>query len=157
MKQILSLKKGWFIFAYLVGAMYFVYYLLWREDVTSDMEFANIMLVVFAHIFTFGACAKSEKNATRRKVLARELAIFVAVFSVFIFFTPKVMGLVGGYALFVVLGYFQTNALKSKDVLKHIPMAKSKDEAVSLSDDRLKYALWIMLSAVPLFTLYWNI
>ena len=157
MKQILDTKKGWFVLAYFVGAMYFLYYILWREDINRDAEFANIMLMVFAHIFTLGACLFSDRNATRRRLLLRELAIFLPAFSVFIFFTPKVMGLIGGYAIFAALGYFQTGALKGKDVFEHIDKAKSEGEATHLSDEQLKYALWLVVTAVPLLTLYWHI
>ncbi|MBR1915570.1 MAG: hypothetical protein IJ830_03935 [Alphaproteobacteria bacterium] len=155
--ELLKIKKGWFVLAYFVGVMYFVYSILWREDIKGNAEFANIMLMVFAHVFTLGACAFSDKNATRRRLLLRELAIFVPVFSVFIFFTPRVMGLIGGFAIFAALGYFQTGALKGKDVFEHIAKAKSEDEATSLSDEQLKYALWLVLTAVPMFTLYWHI
>ena len=157
MKQILNTKKGWFIASYLLGVMYFVYSILWREDINGNAEFANIMLMVFAHFLTLGACAFSDKNATRRRLLLRELAIFAPVFACFIFFTPKVMGLVGGFAIFAALGYFQTGALKGKDVFDHIDKAKSEAEATHLSDDQLKYALWLVLTAVPLLTLYWHI
>ena len=157
MKKILETKKGWFIASYLLGVMYFVYSILWREDINGNAQFANIMLMVFAHVLTLGACAFSDKNATRRRLLLRELAIFVPVFSVFIFFTPRVMGLIGGFAIFAALGYFQTSALKGKDVFEHIAKAKSEDEATSLSDDQLKYVLRLVLTAVPLLTLYWHI
>lgn len=157
MKQILNTKKGWFVLAYFVGAMYFLYYILWREDINGDAEFANIMLMVFAHIFSLGACAFSDRNATRRRLLLRELAIFMPVFACFVFFTPKTMGLIGGYAIFAALGYFQTGALKGKDVFDHIAKAKTEAEATHLSDDQLKYALRLVLTAVPLLTLYWHI
>ena len=62
MKQILNTKKGWFIASYLLGVMYFVYSILWREDINGNAQFANIMLMVFAHIFTLGACAFSDRN-----------------------------------------------------------------------------------------------
>lgn len=155
--KLLEIKKGWFVFSYLLGMMYFLYYILWRGDISSDAKFANVALMVFAHVFTLGACAFSDKNKMRRRLIIRELALFAPIFSCFVFFTPNTMGLVGGFGIFSALGYFQTGALKGKDVFDHIDKAKSEAEATHLSDDQLKYALWLVLTAVPMFTLYWNI
>ena len=156
MKTIAKAKKGWFIFSYAIGVMYFIYYLLWHEK-SYDAQFANIMLLVLAHFLTIGASSICEKHPVRVKLLWRTLAIFVALFSCFIFFTPEVMGLVGGYALFCGIGFVHTKLIKEQEMFSHIKRAERQEDASEFSDKQWKYIFWIGLSLVPLFFCYWNI
>ena len=155
MKSILKEKKGWFIFAYLVGAMYFTYYLVWRER-SADSVFANVMLVMFAHIFIIGAHALCKSEA-RRKLLWRTLSIFVACFSTYLFFTPETMGMIGGYAMFCAIGFVHTKLLKEKEMFAHISKAATAEEASEFSDKQWKYIIWGAFSVLLLFLLYWNV
>ena len=157
MKSLLKAKKGWFIFTYLVGMAYFTYYLVFHKDDNADAMFANIMLIVFAHVFTLGASSICDERLVRRKLLWRTFAIFVALFSIFLFFTPQTMGLIGGYVSFCGIGFIHTRIIKEEDMFAHLKKAETADDASKFSDRQWKYILWGAFSLLPLFLLYWNI
>ncbi len=153
MKEILKIKRGWAIVAYVIGLLYFALY-LWVEK-NSEAAFASIMIVVLAHIAGIWAMAIAPKSS-RRKIIFRTFGLWFAVFSTVLFFTPTVLGLVASFASYVIIGYLHTSLLDDKTVFSNIPLG-----AVIVQDDfdgtrQWKLALWAIWTFTPLIA-YWNI
>ena len=86
-------SKGWFIFSYIIGMMYFIMYILWKEN-NSEALFANGYLMILSHFCTFVALAICGNRVVRRQIIWKTFTIFVALLGVFIFWTPCIMSLV---------------------------------------------------------------
>ena len=156
MKEILKTSKGWFIFSYIIGMMYFIMYILWKEN-NSEALFANGYLMILSHFCTFVALAICGNRVVRRQIIWKTFTIFVALLGVFIFWTPCIMSLVGGYAAFCIIGLIHIRLIKEQDMFGHIKKAESPEDASQLSDKQWKYILWAGISFAPLLLCYWQI
>lgn len=149
MKEILKIKRGWAIASYVIGLLYFALY-VWVEK-NSEAVFASIMVVVLAHIAGIWAMVIVPKSS-RRKIMFTTFGLWFAMFSMVLFFTPTVLGLVASFASYVVIGYLHTSLLDNKTILSHTPlMADCAD-----NNQEWKLALWAIWTFVPLVA-YWNI
>jgi len=156
MKGLLNTKKGWFWLTYVAGMVSFVLYLLFTPKSVAA-SYANTDLMVFAHMFTLGACSICERWKVRRKILRRSFATFVMIFSTVVLLAPQTMGLVAAYALFCGIGYYHIRILKEEDLFGHIKMAERPEDMSELSDRQFKYVFWAVMSSLPLLFLYWGV
>lgn len=143
----LSLHRGWFIGFYAVGiALSIIYFCLIRHDESAGT--ANLLLVLTSHGLLVGAMALAKRGAHIRYIW-RTFTIYQAVVGVIFVVCPSVMGMVGAFAAFVVIGYLHTRVVDLTPYL-HVLDPKIKE---SKND---QYALWAMVCVVSLILFYWQ-
>ncbi|MBQ7659380.1 MAG: hypothetical protein IJS26_01355 [Alphaproteobacteria bacterium] len=147
MKKMLSMNKWWFIAAYVLGVLACIVYVFSVEHGEAEGS-ANTMLMVASHGLLIGALALAPKAAHTRYI-ARTFALYIFIVGAMLMVCPPVMGMVGTFAAYVVVGYLHTRVIDLTPYL-HVLDPKAKE---GKSD---KYALWVMICVVSLILFYWQ-
>ncbi len=149
MRTILKAHRAWFWVVYILGLAYMAIYLVAAKN-EGEAWFANMCILVLSHVFVVSAYVLTNSKM-RQKLLLRTFACFVMAYGCLLTLTPKVLGLIGAYALFLSIGWVHVRIIKDTDILPNDGEGMSAKEIASS-----KYLLWIMISITMLFMLYWN-
>lgn len=157
----LQMKKGWFIAAYIFGVLFFVLYCYTNKDAMMDsMAYnlpagANSQVFVMANILSLVAAFVYAEGENRKRIL-RSLALYAFATAEVLVVCPTNMGLVGGYALFLLTGFYQVRLTDEKKLFSFLGL-NDEDKKDGISDRQAKYYMWGLISVVMFLLLYWNV
>lgn len=157
----LQMKKGWFIAAYIFGVLFFVFYCYTNKDAMLDsMAYnlpagANSQMFVLANVLSLIAAFAYAEGENRKKIL-RSLALYAFVTAEMWTICPENMGLVGGYAMFLLTGLYHVRLTDEKKLFSSLRL-KDEDEKGDISEKKAKYYLWGLISVVMFLLEYWHV
>ena len=153
-------KKGWtFIAAYILGLSAFVMYEVIEKDNFMDgfgynlPAGAHALVFFMAHVLSLSAAflyAEGEK----RRIILRSFALYVFLTGMLVLITPTVMGLIGGYTLFVLTGRYH---IRFVDMDAMMAPFETKEENKEFSDHDIRLTFWLMISIMMFVLSYWNL
>ena len=141
----MQLKRGWFIAAYVFAVFFFVVYEIINKDVMLNSLAGNLPAgtnsqVFFMANFLAAFAAFLYANGENRERILRSQAVYAFATTVLWTLAPVYMGVVGGYALFVLTGFYH---IRLVDANKLFPFEKENSD---LSKEQGKYYLWGAIS-----------
>jgi len=157
----LKISKGWFIAAYIFGVVFFVFYcIIYWKSMMTDMGYmkaagANSQLFIMANVLSLVAAFFYAEGENRKRIL-RSLALYAFATAEVLVVCPTNMGLVGGYALFLLTGFYQVRLTDEKKLFSFLGL-NDEDEKDGISDRQAKYYMWGLISVVMFLLLYWNV
>lgn len=156
-----DVKKGWFIAAYIFGLVFFGMYVYIYKDMMLDslghnkVAGANSQMFMMANVLSLIAAFVYAEGENRKRIL-RSLALYAFVTADIFIVCPANMGLVGGYAMFLLTGFYQVRLTDEKKLFSFLGL-NDEDKKGELSDKQAKYCLWGMISVVMFLLEYWSV
>lgn len=157
MKEILKIKKGWFIAAYVIGLIFYITDMVFTYQSAQKAAEANIWIFIYSHTMFLGALVFCAKSGTRRKFLWRTFAGFVFLLSIFVMMTPPILSVVAAYALFLSIGYIHIRTIKTTDIFGERELPTEMDGAKEPTSQQYKMSIWILASLMILFVSCWSL
>ena len=141
----MKLNKWWFIAAYVFAVFLFVMYEIINKDVMLNSSAGNLPAGTNSQVFFMAnflaafAAFLYAKGENRERILRSQAVYALATTSLWLIM-PVYMGVVGGYALFLLTGFYHIKLVNEESLFPF------ENENGDFSKKKGKYYLWGAIS-----------